>query len=109
MCWICYRRTKSQPSPCSPGTVRDARYFCMRSTSCALAGSCVCGQVSFITWLPVIAGKLVNMYAVSDVQFLALRQDFNLDMTVAEALKDKVRSRRSRPHLIMALMAPSTP
>jgi hypothetical protein len=41
-------------------------------------------------------GKLVNMYARSDVQYLALKQDFNLDMTVAEALKDKVGRQHPR-------------
>lgn len=44
-----------------------------------------------ISAVPVVdsAGKLVNMYARTDVQYMALTQNYNLDMTVAEATQHR--------------------
>eukprot|EP01047_Picozoa_sp_COSAG01_P021445 COSAG01_NODE_1244_length_11080_cov_16.595338_4_plen_341_part_00 len=53
-----------------------------------------------ISAVPVVdsAGKLLNMYARADVQFMALTQNYNLDMTVAEALQHRAENvHRCRP------------
>ena len=45
-----------------------------------------------ISSIPVVdeEGKLVNMYARTDVQYMALTQSYNMDMPVTEALQHKV-------------------
>ena len=45
-----------------------------------------------ISSIPVVdaEGKLVNVYARTDVQYMALTQSYDMDVTVTEALQHKV-------------------